>query len=119
MNSKFDEHQHGFVKSRFTVSNLVIANEFITGGMEGHAQVDAVYIDYSKFFDLINHNVLIKKLMAASIRGDLLRWFVSYVNNRSQAVFLCGFMSRQTTDPSGVQLGSVLGPYYSSPLSMI
>lgn len=53
----------------YTVSNLVIAIEFITRGIEDRAQVDAVYTDYSKCFDL---NVLLKNLMAAGIKANQL-----------------------------------------------
>lgn len=78
--------------------------------MEGHAQVDVIYTDYSKCFDRIDHHVLLEKLLSVGIHGDLFRWFTSYINNRTQAVVLHGYTSAWCTIPSGVPQGSILGP---------
>lgn len=104
--------QHGFIKGRSTVSNLVAFTEAITSGMQSGGQVDAIYTDYTKAFDRIDHVILLKKLNLAGIHGDLLRWFSSYVSNRSQTVVLNGFSSHQcfSAIPSGVPQGSILGP---------
>lgn len=58
-------------------------------------------------------NVLLKKLMVAGIHGDLLLWFASYIDNRSQAIVLRGFMFRWTPVLSGVSQGFILGPLFS------
>jgi hypothetical protein len=102
--------QHGFLKGRSTVTNLVLLNDFITESMEEGSQVDVVYTDYSKAFDRIDHLLLISKLQLAGIRGDLLRWFASYIGNRSQAVVLGNYISDWMCVPSGVPQGSLLGP---------
>lgn len=102
--------QHGFVRGRSTVTNLALLNEFVTDSMDGGAQADVVYTDYSKAFDRIDHKMLILKLQMAGIRGDLLRWFTSYIDNRSQAVVLANYTSNWTRVPSGVPQGSLLGP---------
>lgn len=63
--------------------------------MDDHAQVDIVYTDYSKCFDRIDHNILLKKLILAEVYGDLLRCFASYSHNRSQAVVLQGIYNKE------------------------
>lgn len=42
----FGDEQHGFLKKRSTTTNLILSHEYITSGMEGHAQVDVIYTDY-------------------------------------------------------------------------
>ena len=52
------------------------ANEFAIG----------VFIDLSKAFDTINHNILLSKLYRYGIRGVALKFFTSYLNNRLQCI---------------------------------
>lgn len=106
----FIPQQHGFLKGRSTVSNLVTLNEYLTSNMENGFQIDVVYTDYSKAFDRIDHNILLSKLHLLGIHGDLYRWFSSYVDNRCQAVVLGGYSSYWVKIPSGVPQGSLLGP---------
>lgn len=106
----FLPQQHGFMRGRSTTTNLVTFTDSVTAGMDSGGQVDAVYTDYSKAFDRIDHTILLAKLYAAGIRGDLYRWFKSYVADRCQTVVLNGFASASSLIPSGVPQGSILGP---------
>ena len=102
--------QHGFVKNRSTVTNLMIFTEYLFNNMDAGYQTDAVYTDFKKAFDRVDHSILLNKIAFNGIRGNLLRWFCSYISNRIQTVVSNGYKSDSFLATSGVPQGSILGP---------
>ena len=45
-----------------------------------------VFIDLSKAFDTLSHDILLRKLQKYGIRGTPLKWFESYLENRSMRI---------------------------------
>ena len=71
----------------------------------------SVFLDISKAFDTINHEILMSKLVHYGVRGTALNWFNSYLNsNRKQYVSYKGTKSDLYNVTLGVPQGSVLGP---------
>lgn len=104
------EKQHGFLKNKSTISNLLVYKDFLCKSFAAGGQTDSVYTDFSKAFDKVNHRILLHKLVSYGIHGNLFRWISSYLNKRSQLVALKGFLSSPVTVTSGVPQGSNLGP---------
>lgn len=102
--------QHGFFQNRSLESNLLVYSEFLHNNLDGRTQVDAVYTDFSKAFDKVDHNILLLRLAEVGVGGTLLRWISSYIKNRSQFVASQGFKSADYISTSGVPQGSHLGP---------
>lgn len=104
--------QHGFYSGRSVESNLLLYANTIAQALDNGMQIDSIYTDFSKAFDKIDHNILVAKLLSLGINGDLLRWIMSYISNRSQIVNVNGFMSSSALLTSGIAQGSHLGPLF-------
>ena len=70
----------------------------------------AVFMDLSKAFDTLDHDILTKKLAHYGIHGTALQWFTSYLTDRSQYVEIEGVSSNILPLYTGVPQGSILGP---------
>ena len=72
--------------------------------------VDIAYLDFSKAFDLVDFSILLLKMKKIGIRGNLLRWTLNFLSNRTQNVRINQTLSRSAPLHSGVPQGSVMGP---------
>lgn len=102
--------QHGFVKGRSTLTNLILYSDYIAQSLNRSVQVDSIYLDFAKAFDSVNHGILIYKLFNLGIKGSTLKWIASYLTNRELQVNIKGNFSRPFIVNSGVPQGSHLGP---------
>ena len=66
-----------------------------------------IYLDLSKAFDTVCHDILLNKLAHYGIRGPALAWFKSYLTNRKQLVQLNETQSDLKNIDIGVPQGSV------------
>ena len=80
--------------------------------------------DLSAAFDIVDHKILLNRMETKlGICGNALKWFESYLVNRTQSVYINGNQSSEETLKCGVPQGSVLGPIlfniYTLPLGDI
>lgn len=102
--------QHGFIGGRSTTSNLFTYIGYILNAMNNGYKVHAVYTDFSKAFDRVNHDILLQKLDAIGVRGNALKWINSYLVGRKIQVRVDGHLSSNYDVKTGVPQGSHLGP---------
>ena len=69
-----------------------------------------IFIDLSKLFDTVNHQILISKLKNYRVKGKNLSWFNSYLENRKQYFNYNNDVTNLTQITCGVPQGSILGP---------
>ncbi|XP_046679813.1 uncharacterized protein LOC124367205 [Homalodisca vitripennis] len=86
LNPFIHESQHGFLPGRSAISNLLLFQEFVMSSFVSAYQVDCIYLDYSKAFDRVHHDLLIAKLEGYGVGGKLLDWLRSYLKDRSLVV---------------------------------
>ena len=84
--------QHGFLRGKSTVTQLLEVYHDILDMVAGGQEVDAIHLDnnnnLSKAFDKVPHDLLLTKLYRHGISGTALRWFEGYLSNRQQRVVL-------------------------------
>ena len=78
--------------------------------MENNDISAVIMLDLSAAFDVVEHEILIKKLQLYGLDVNDLAWFKSYLTNRSQQVYIEGSLSKSLSLDAGVPQGSVLGP---------
>ena len=111
-----DEHhliyelQSGFRRLHSCQTALTkVVDNWLTA-MNNNDIVGTVFLDLSKAFDLVDHNILIQKLKSYKFSPSAIAWFESYLSNRSQQVHISGKLSTPMALKAGVPQGSVLGP---------
>ncbi|KAK4810586.1 hypothetical protein QYF61_007323 [Mycteria americana] len=86
--------QHGFMKGRSCLTNLISFYDKVTHLVEEGKAVDVVYLDFSKAFDTVSHSILLEKLAAHGLDGCTLRWVKNWLDGRAQRVVVNGVYSR-------------------------
>ena len=104
------KEQSGF-RSNFTtdISTGKLLDLIVKDINKQHYDI-SLFIDFLNAFDLVNHNILLRKLYFYGIRGIPYNLLASFLTDRYQYVFSNGFSSKKEKVDIGVVQGSILGP---------
>ena len=110
-NNLIHNTQHGFMKKKSCLTNLLEYLETVQNNIDLGDSVDVIYLDFAKAFDKVSHSKLAQVLKAhGGIRGKILQWIISWLSDRSQRVVYNNKSSGWKQVWSVVPQGSVLGP---------
>ena len=104
------EHQFGFRKNRSTEHAILELTDKISKAIDEGKYTVGIFLDLSKAFDTVNHEILIKKLQHYGIRGIGLQWFINDLQERTQMVKYKQHKSTEMSVRTGVPQGSILEP---------
>ena len=80
------DNQFGFRKNHSTEYALALLYNKISSAIDNNEVTVGIYIDLSKPFDTLNHQILLDKLQHYGIRGIAFDWFSDDLKNRQQFV---------------------------------
>ena len=104
------KNQNGFRKQHGTADTIFKLLSHIIDNFNKNNVTIAIFIDFKKAFDTLNHKILLQKLAKFNTSQNLTNWFKSYLTNRSQVTFANGVTSPFASLSHGVPQGSILGP---------
>lgn len=104
------EQQFGFRNNRSTEQANISLSHSILENIDNGNYTVGVFIDLTKAFDTVPHDILLKKLNYLGVRGVANDWFKNYLSNREQFVIYNNVKSTSKKINCGVPQGSILGP---------
>ncbi|KNH04906.1 Tcoingi protein [Perkinsela sp. CCAP 1560/4] len=105
-------HQAGFRAGMSTTDVLLwLRTQVQPTSASKTSQTSAVFVDFSRAFDSVDHHLLLKRLQKYNVDPYLVRWILSFLTGRKVRVRLGSrHYSRTETFTCGVPQGTVLGP---------
>ena len=110
LNKLIHENQSGFRQKHSCQTALVKLIDQWMHCIDKGDIVGSLFVDFRKAFDVVDHSILLKKLIHYKFSNKSMNWFVSYLSNRQQAVESGKGLSEFEHIKFSVPQGSILGP---------
>ena len=103
--------QYGFCKRHSTVNAMSEVIGTVLKDLDKNKFSIVTFLDLSKAFDTVSHEILLEKLRHYGLRGKIYDWIKSYLENRKSVTRWQGSDSECIDNNCyGVPQGSILGP---------
>ena len=109
-NNLISDDQHGARSGRSTLTQLLSQHDSIVESLSQDNNLEVIYLDFSKAFDLVDVSIMLDKTRKMGINEKILKWLKCFLTNREQKVRVNNTLSTPRNMTSGVPQGSVLGP---------
>ena len=108
---QIDPNQFGGVKGSSTTHALITLIDFIAKATDKQKTYARMLLcDFSKAFDLVDHNILLRKLADMDVPSFLVKWAASFLFNRQQQVKIGQHVSKPVSLNAGCPQGTLFGP---------
>ena len=111
-NNLIYSRQSGFRKEHSTETALIKITDDLLFNLDKNKVPGMILVDYQKAFDMVDHNILLAKLVAYGLENRELQWCQSYLSQRKQVVQIGNTASSEMFIKNGVPQGSILGPMF-------
>ena len=111
LEAKLLEDQFAYRNTGSTTTALIKVFDFVTSASETNSYVHALFIDFSKAFDTVDHVIVTQKINQLNMSPNIKNWIISFLTNRAQIVRCNGRLSAKTPINRGIVQGSALGPF--------
>ena len=111
-NNLYYNSQYGFRKKHSTEHALIEFTDHIITSLDKNETPTSIFIDLTKAFDCLDHDILLHKLRHYGLDDKALKLCTHYLSNRKQYIKLPDATSDLLSINTGVPQGSILGPFF-------
>jgi len=109
--SHLDSNQFGCTTNRSTTHALIkLTHEIFKASDNSNNLIRILFVDFSKAFDLIDHNILLQKFIKYEFPPHISVWSLSFLHDRQQFVKVNGSASIVLGSNAGTPQGTISGP---------